>query len=227
MAAASLRVVLFGSSVLVRSSFLPYAETRASGLLHTSPTALSPIPTMHVIETISEDIPKDENFDILTSSFFQNHKELPTPEEVRARARAQYAAGTYWGWKERSVNSKGYNGSPVPAVFEEMGLFVKWGSLVKLTEGQTLYAIRNHCGRLIPVPELYGWRTDGSEVFLYMEAVYGRTMEDAWPDLDEEDRLHIFRGLRSILCNLRQIRLPPAKKFIGKISKIVLLLLYY
>jgi hypothetical protein len=80
---------------------------------------------MQIIEMSAGEIPKDGNFDALTSSFFQNHKEFPTPEEVRGRARAQYAAGTHWGWKSRSVNLEGYNGSPVPAVFEEMGLFVK------------------------------------------------------------------------------------------------------
>jgi aminoglycoside phosphotransferase len=69
----------------------------------------------------------------------------------------------------------------------------------------------------VPVPEIYGWRSDGNETFLYMEAIHGRTMEDAWPDLEEEDRLYICRELRAILRNLRLIRLPPTESYIGKV----------
>lgn len=170
---------------------------------------------MVIFEITPESIPRDDNFDVVTSTFFQKHAKFPTPEEVRARAIAQYAAGTHWGWKDRSVNLEGYNGSPTPAVFEKLGLFVKWGSMVEVREGQTLYALRKYWGSSVPVPEIYGWRTDGSETFLYMEAIHKRTMEDVWPDLDEEDRLRICNELRTVLNNLRQIRLPLSQAFVG------------
>lgn len=152
-----------------------------------------------------------------TSSFFQHQSQLPSPEEVRSRARAQYLAGTQWGSKERRVTT-GYNRHPTPAVFEfeEILLFVKWGSSVKITEAQTLYAIRNICGSSVPVPEVYGWRTDGDQMFLYMEAIRGKTLETVWDELKEDDRLRICGDLRTILRNLRQLSQDPSDRFIGK-----------
>lgn len=90
--------------------------------------------------------------------------------------------------------------------FKEISLFVKWGRDVQISEGQTHYATRNSCGKSVPVPEIYGWRKDGDETFLYMEAIRGRTLEDAWPELKEDERLHIAIELRIILHKLRQLK---------------------
>jgi hypothetical protein len=170
------------------------------------------------------DIPKAANFDVRTSSYFQHHDQLPSPEEVRSRARAQYLSGTHWGWKLRDVTD-GYNGRPTPAVFEDKSLFVKWGSEARIIEGQTLYALRNACGDSVPVPEIYGWRTDGDETFLYMEAINGKTLEDAWPEMEEDDRLRICNELRTILQNLRQLKQDPMDIFIGELACIPALLI--
>ena len=148
---------------------------------------------------------------------FQHHDERPSPKEVRSRARAQYLTSTHWGWKRRGV-SEDCNARPAPAAFEEMSLFVKWGSSVRITEGQTLYAIRNSCGTAVPVPEIYGWRVDGDETFLYMEAMSGTTMEEAWPEMKEDDRRRICSELRAILHNVHQLKQDPADKFIGEFS---------
>ncbi|KAF2280463.1 kinase-like protein [Westerdykella ornata] len=162
--------------------------------------------------------PKAANFDVRPSSFFQHHDQLPSPEEVRSRARAQYSAGTYWGWRTGGVKER-YNRRPTPAVFEEMSLFVKWGSEIKVIEGQTLYALRHSCGDSVPVPEIYGWRTDGHETFLYMEAISRTTLEDVWSGMEEDDRLRICSELRTILHNLRQLKQSPEDKFIGSITR--------
>lgn len=162
-------------------------------------------------------VPTSANFDVRTSSFFRYHDQLPTPAEVRSQARAQWQAGTHWGWKERIVTD-GYNAHPVPAVFEykESSLFVKWGSSARISEAQALYAIRNSCGNSVPVPEIYGWRTDGDEMFLYMEAIHGSTLEDAWPGLKDNERSQIATELRNILYSLRQLKQDPSDRFIGK-----------
>jgi aminoglycoside phosphotransferase len=177
---------------------------------------------MHSAVVTPADVPTCANFDVRTSSFFRYHDQLPTPAEVRSQARAQWQAGTHWGWKKRRVT----DAHPVPAVFEfkEISLFVKWGSEVQISEGQTLYAIRNSCGMSVPVPEIYGWRTDGDEMFLYMEAIRGRTLEDAWPGLAEDERLRIAIELRIILNNLRQLKQDPLDRFIGKLVRIKALL---
>ncbi|KAF2868574.1 hypothetical protein BDV95DRAFT_578745 [Massariosphaeria phaeospora] len=145
-------------------------------------------------------IPTDPNFDNQSSSFFQQYKQLPSPDEVRSQARAQYLAGTHWGDKRRDV-STGFNARPSPAVFEFIGLFVKWGSNVRIAEGQSLYAIRCHLKNA--VPEIYGWRTDGDEIFLYMEAIHGRTLETTWKELEHNDRIHVCHELRTIFDTLR------------------------
>jgi hypothetical protein len=161
------------------------------------------------------DIPRAANYDVRTSSFFQHHNKLPSPEEVRSQARAQYLSGNHWGWKKRDV-SEVYNSRPAPAVFEDMSLFVKWGSEIQVSEGQTLYTIRNSCGDFVPVPEIYGWRRDGDETFLYMEAISGKTLEDAWPEMEEDDRLRVCGEIRTILHNLRRLKQNPTDKFIGE-----------
>lgn len=195
-----------------------YILTRTTTLLLLSTTVI----IMKSAVVTPADVPKAANFDVRTSSFFRHHHQLPSPEEVRSRARAQYLACTHWGWKTRDV-SKVYNARPAPAVFEDMSLFVKWGSDVKITEGQTLYAIRNSCGNSVPVPEIYGWRMDGDETFLYMEAIRGKTLEDAWPEMKEDDRLRICSELRTILHNLRQLKQNPLDKFIGELACVLAL----
>lgn len=157
-------------------------------------------------------VPIDANFDVRSSSFFQRHNQLPSPDEVRSQTHAQYLAGTQWGKKRRDVS----NARPSPAVFESLGLFVKWGSAMRIAEGQALYAIRHYLDSTVPVPEIYGWRTDGHEVFIYMEAISGRTLEQAWPDIEENDRIRICSELRTALDNMRQLKQSPDDIFIGK-----------
>ncbi len=164
-------------------------------------------------------VPTDVNFNDYTSTFFQHHGELPSPDEVRSRAHAQYLSGTFLGWKTRRVNPGGYNFHPVPAVFDfkDISVFVKWGSDVQLTEGQCLYAIRRTFGDSVPVPEVYGWCKDGNEMFLYMEVKHGKTLEAMWPELQEDDKMRICGELRTILQNLRQLKQDPSNTFIGKL----------
>lgn len=60
---------------------------------------------------------------------------------------------------------------PPPVLFENMGLFIKWGSTVKISEALTLYVINWVLKGRIPVPEVYGWCKDGEEVYIYMEYI--------------------------------------------------------
>ncbi|KAF2438884.1 kinase-like protein [Karstenula rhodostoma CBS 690.94] len=163
-------------------------------------------------------VPGDANFDVKSSSFFQHHDRLPSPDEVRSQARAQYLAGTHWGNKRRCV-STGLNLRPSPAVFESMNLYVKWGCEMRIAEGQTLYAMRHYLGNAVPVPEIYGWRTDGDQVFLYMEAISGRTLEQCWPEMEEDDRLRICRELRAMCDAMRQLKQDPSDTFVGTIAR--------
>lgn len=99
-----------------------------------------------------------------------------------------------------------------------MNLFVKWGQDMRIEEGQTLYALRHSLGSVVPIPEIYGWHTDGEQVFLYMEAIRGKTLEECWPTMHEDNRLDVCRELRTMLDAVRQLKQEPNDPFIGKPS---------
>lgn len=181
--------------------------------------SLDPTPTLSASVSLTLSmIPTDANFDVQHSSFFQRQSQLPSPQTVRSQARAQHLAGISWD-KRMTFSLAGPNENPPPASFESMGLFVKWGSGVKIAEGQSLYAVRHCLKGVVPVPEIYGWRTDGDEIFLYMEAVSGRTLEQAWDKIGINDRLSVCRELRKIFNNLRRLKQDPLDTFIGNIAR--------
>ena len=97
-----------------------------------------------------------------------------------------------------------------------MGLFVKWGSGIEVAEYQTLYAIRRVSKNAIPVPDIYGWRLDGGERFIYMELFKGPTLERAWNALGTDDRISICSQLQTIVHNLRQLKQDPHDLYIGR-----------
>ena len=66
------------------------------------------------------------------------------------------------------------------AVFEDLGLVVRWGVEVGIAEAQCVYAVHRFLDGRVPVPEVYGWRTDGDEKSIYMQYVHGQALEEAW-----------------------------------------------
>ena len=142
--------------------------------------------------------------DCLDSSFFKVHGpsgSLPTPAQVRALL------------KPGSNKTQ-----PPPVKFEELNLLVKFGPHVYVNEAQCLRMIRNTFGKRIPVPEVYGWRTDNRQVFIYMQLIRGHTLRERWDDLSTSDRIAICSDLRDILKALRGAKLPLPRPYIGKLS---------
>ena len=93
---------------------------------------------------------KQLEMDFLDSSFFQKHdprNRLPTPQEVRA------------------LSAKP-GSQPDLVKFKDLGLIVKLGLHVTVEEALCTWAIRRVLLHDVPVPEVYGWRVDGSEVFI-------------------------------------------------------------
>ena len=162
-------------------------------------------------------IPNSPNFDVKDSSFFRQWHELPSPKEVKAQAQAkhQHLAGV--GPDTR----KGYSVAmphvrPPPVIFEDMGLFIKWGSSVNIPEALGLLALGRFLDGRVPVPEVYGWRTDGDEIFIYMEYIRGQTLEQAWDIMEPSERVTICHELRTIYDNLRRLQQDPSDTFVGK-----------
>ena len=98
--------------------------------------------------------------DFLESSFFKDNQCLPTPAEVRSL------------WDHEMPNQ------PLPVRFEHLNLIVKFGPRVDVAKAQCLWVIKRVLGDKVPVPEVYGWRVDGRDVFIYMELIRGDTLFD-------------------------------------------------
>lgn len=169
-------------------------------------------------------IPDQENVDFSHLQFFQEGNKLPSPQEVRIQAKAQNDTGMNPD-ERKSFNPEGPNQWPPPVLFSSMNLFVKWGTTVRIAEGQSLYAVNDRLKDAVPAPVIYGWRTDGGEVFLYMELLSGQTLEKAWSSIDKVERLEICQELQTIYNNLRQLEQDPADSFIGEMGSFFLICL--
>ena len=60
------------------------------------------------------------------------------------------------------------------------------------------------------------WRTDGDEVFLYIEAINGRSSEQFGKRWEVSDRLRICHELRTAFDTLRQLKQDPTDRFVGE-----------
>jgi hypothetical protein len=159
-------------------------------------------------------IPKSPDFDVKDSQFFRKFTKLPTPEEVRSQAKAQHLAGVCPD-DRKTFSITGPHVRPPPVIFKDLGLFVKWGSAARISEGQCLYALGQLLKDHVPVPEIYGWREDGGQTFIYIEYLHAQTLEQVWDKLEPDDRVSICCELRTIFSNLRHLEQKPAESFIG------------
>ncbi|KAL4936881.1 hypothetical protein BDV06DRAFT_204035 [Aspergillus oleicola] len=163
-------------------------------------------------------LPHKSTFDVNDSSFFCKWDKLPSPLLVQAQAKAHHLAG-FTIDPRRLHTLTGPYVRPPPVVFEDMGLLVKWGTSVSITEAVVLYAIRRFLKGRVPVPEVYGWCNDGDIKYIYMEHVRGSTLEDTWDTMSTEDRVAICSKLRTTCDSLRQLEQEPANPFVGSILK--------
>ncbi len=74
----------------------------------------------------------------------------------------------------------------------------------------------------VPVPEVFGWRIDGKETFIYMSLIDGSRLSEAWPTLTEDNKTAICTQLRGIVACLRKMKQSqlqgpdaPPSPFIG------------
>jgi len=140
--------------------------------------------------------------DFLESSFFKDNgpnQALPTPAEVRALSSAHKT-----------------HPQPTPMKFEELNLIVKFGPHVNVVEAQCLWIIRKILHDEVPVPEVYGWRVDGFDTFIYMQLIRGDMLRDRWDSLSISDKTAVCDHLRQIMISLRQVEQDPDDPFIGK-----------
>ncbi|KPM45372.1 hypothetical protein AK830_g1152 [Neonectria ditissima] len=124
--------------------------------------------------------PPDETVVFPQSSFFTQHpkpSQLPSAAEIRRLAIEANAAA-----------AEDFH-QPPPVAVPALGLLVKYGARVSVAEARCLAMLRERLAGRVPVPEVYGWRRDRGQVFIYMELVRGATtLERGWDSLGEEAR---------------------------------------
>jgi hypothetical protein len=151
-------------------------------------------------------LPFDRNITFHDSSFFRNHgksRTLPSPEKVREIAKATN--------KNAWLRSR-----PPPVICEDLGLLVKYGEEITIAEGQCLLALRQLLPDTVPVPEVYGWREDDGQVFIYMELVNGITLGKSWDNMNKEDRIAVCHQLRHMVDAWRNLKQDVKSPFVGK-----------
>lgn len=150
-----------------------------------------------------EELPHGENETFYDTSFFKIERaSFPSPAEVRLRR-------TQDGYDQPSVTR------PLPVRYPNQRLLVKYGSDITLAEGQCLWFMEGRLGDRVSVPEIYGWRRDGEETFLYMELLGGETLEARWEDLSVGERTDVCRQLRGIVDSWRELRQESEPFFLG------------
>ncbi|KAL7284247.1 hypothetical protein ACG7TL_001529 [Trametes sanguinea] len=187
--------------------------TQSYTLLHTSPDQTIPTCNLNIMESPSEIrlvpsmLPQGDNVIFEESSFFTRHSSLPSPADVLAAAREQDPERSQYTWR------------PPPVTFKSLNLLVKYGTEITIAEGQCLWAIRRLLKESIPVPEVYGWQTEGDMVFIFMELMHGVTLEERYPSLSPEEKSSIAHQLKVVTTALRSLKQDPADPFVGHIGR--------
>lgn len=87
---------------------------------------------------------------------------------------------------------------------------------MNLLEAQCLYAVGRVLKGHVPVLEVYAWRVDGKETFMYMVWIEGETLERVWNSMTASERVSICSELRRVYDKLRQLVQNPLDSFVGR-----------
>lgn len=104
------------------------------------------------------------------------------------------------------------------AIFEELALVVKFGqpSHVHLDNALTMRALwQAFPNREIPVPEVFGWRSEDNNNFIYMSLIPGKHLYEVWTTLSTSEKESICEDLGSIQGHLQRLRPESEESFIG------------
>lgn len=148
------------------------------------------------------------HMDFLDSTWFKTHgqtQDLPSPDHLRSLHKPRKP--------------------PHIVKFEDVGLIVKFGSHLSITEAITLWAIRHLFHDAVPVPEIYAWRVfeqEGKtrEVYIYMQLIPGPTLRQQWPHLSATDKHTICADIKAKLACLRCLQDGESQKVIGKVVQV-------
>lgn len=98
------------------------------------------------------------------SSFFKEQRALalPSPAEIRALDK-----------------KTGHSCATAPVSIPSLGLLVKYGTNVTLTEAETQTFIREKLRDYdVPIPKVFGYAEHGGQRFIYMALMEGDTLQE-------------------------------------------------
>ncbi|KAH7354216.1 kinase-like domain-containing protein [Plectosphaerella cucumerina] len=143
------------------------------------------------------------------SSFFKERQagDLPSPAVVRA---TNIASGHL---------RASYFNRPPPVKFPSLGLVVKYGADVTITEARTQKMVREQVGSQVSIPEVFGWAEDEGQGFIYMSLIQGETLCDRWGDMSETERRSVCAELKSMATAWRALPQGGPECFIGSFGE--------
>jgi hypothetical protein len=139
------------------------------------------------------------------SSFFKERRASTLPTTVEIRAVNKDSGDPY---------TTNFN-RPLPVKIPSLGLVVKYGADVTVTEAQTQMEIREQLQGHVPTPEIFGWSEDGGQVFVFMSLVEGETLEERWSSMNEVERQAICKKLQHIVKIWRALTQDQQDCYIG------------
>jgi len=190
------------STQFVRTQTTPYQQNvdfqslflSLSGLsLTESPT--KPVDDAGVLAACL--FPSAQNVVFGHSSFFKQNAgriDLPSPSDVRQEASRQ-----------NLVPEQG-TGTAVLVPIPPLGLLVKYGPSVCISEAKSQLLLHRLLPKQVPAPEVFGWRKDSGENFIYMALPEGVTLANSWQMLSEDQKADICSQLRDIVKAWRRLR---------------------
>lgn len=124
-----------------------------------------------------------------------------------------------------AVRKKGEPGRLKVVKFEEINLVVKFGppSVVRLEEAQVMIALRKAFSmEEIIIPEVFGWRVDQGENFIYMSLIRGMTLGEGWQSLTHADKESIRDQFSRIVMALRRLTPELSDLYVGRLLPVEL-----
>ncbi|KAH9995922.1 hypothetical protein BJV74DRAFT_829021 [Russula compacta] len=122
------------------------------------------------------------------SSFFKERRApvLPTPTEIRA------------------INKESGNIRSTST-----------GADVAVVEAQTQMMLREQLQSPVPIPEVFGWTEDGGQRFICMSLIEGKTLQERWYDMNEDEKRAICEQLKPLVNAWRALEQDTHDRYIG------------
>jgi len=92
-------------------------------------------------------------------------------------------------------------------------LVVKYGKWIRIEEAEAINFVSENTS--VPVPKIFNSYKIGDIAYIIMEYIKGKTLEELWEDLSNEERLTILSELKGYINQIRNIK----GTYIGSVNK--------